>query len=142
MEFDKSDHPFCSQHGCPCGTWLQSDEHVSGEERHRNNFLAIAPAMVLFKQREKCLDTFILQLRCRFPLEPVSSLDGIPWQGFKSLRSQIIGISVIASNKLPGKAPLVDSHPRFGRFSHSFAFIFGVRENTVLEARGLRYSLL
>src|SRR5437868_10439863 len=35
-----------------------------------------------------------------------------------------------ASNKLPGKAPLVDSHPRFGRFSHSFALSFGVRENT------------
>src|SRR5437588_4577761 len=77
MEFDKSDHSRGSQHCCPCRTWLQSDKHVSGKERHRNNFLAIAPAMALFEHREECLDTFILQLRRRFPLEPVSSLDGV-----------------------------------------------------------------
>src|SRR5207247_9075713 len=34
-----------------------------------------------------------------------------------------LGIDVIASHKLPGKAPHVAPHPRFGLYSHSFAMI-------------------
>jgi len=47
--------------------------------------------MALFDHREERLDTFILQLRRRFSLEPVSSLDGVPWQALERLRSQMIG---------------------------------------------------
>ena len=96
--------------------------------------------MALFDHREERLDTFILQLRRRFSLEPVSSLDGVPWQALERLRSQMIGDCCHCEQQAAGKAPLVDSQPRFGRYFHSFALSFGVRENT--EARGLPYSLL
>src|SRR6266516_6568211 len=66
MEFDKSDHSRGSQHYCPCRTWLQSDKHVSGKERHRNNLLAIAPAMALFEHREECLDTLFCSCAAAF----------------------------------------------------------------------------
>src|SRR5437667_9598685 len=66
MELDKSDHSRGSQHCCPCRRWLQSDKHVSGKERHRNNFLAIALAMAPSEHREECVDTFMLCLSPRF----------------------------------------------------------------------------
>src|SRR5437870_8163290 len=52
-----------------------------------------------------------------------------------------LGIAVIAT-KTSDRAPLIDSQVCFGRFVHSFALRFGVREKPALEARGLPYSLL
>jgi hypothetical protein len=86
MELDESDHPFGSQHCWPCRIWVQSDEHISAEQRHRNNRSTDRSLQAGEEMSGYLYSAVALPL----PLEPVSSLDGIPWQAPHRLRSQII----------------------------------------------------